>query len=148
MELQEGVHFSSSVNIANLFRASNPRCNSWARFSLVQTVYGLLGENILETLHSSVVDAQKSMKLFLEFGMDQRLASLEGKKLFRMSFHKRFPQQKPFNSDRVALMTNINQNAVISDLPMRVPPFCPRVQVKCVSDVQDPFQFLAIVHSY
>jgi RNA exonuclease 4 len=91
MNLQKGVDFARSIDIAKVFRAWDPRYNNWRHFSLAETTYGLLNERIQETFHSSIVDAQKSMQLFLRFGQDKAARQRARARLFRMACQRRFP---------------------------------------------------------
>lgn len=64
MELEEGVDYDRSVDMADHFRVWSTRNGKWAYFSLVRLAYCLLNKSIQNGAHSSVEDAEMSMKLF------------------------------------------------------------------------------------
>lgn len=69
MTLKTGVDYACCVDIAKYFRTWNIKGKAWMYFSLARTVYGLLGTTIQGASHSSLEDAQMSMKLYQVVGV-------------------------------------------------------------------------------
>mmetsp|Transcript_2052 Transcript_2052/g.4190 ORF Transcript_2052/g.4190 Transcript_2052/m.4190 type:complete len:247 (-) Transcript_2052:224-964(-) len=65
--LREGVDFASLVDLAGLFRVYNQKYRSFTYFGLDHVASVLLGEALDGQAHNAVVDAMKSMRLFLLF---------------------------------------------------------------------------------
>lgn len=65
--LREGVDFGSMVDLAGLFRVWNEKYRSFTYFGLDHVATVLLGEALDGRAHSAVMDAVKSMRLFLLF---------------------------------------------------------------------------------
>ena len=65
--LREGQDFGSLVDLAGLFRVYNDKYRSFTYFGLDHVATVLLGEALDGQAHNAVMDAVKSMRLFLLF---------------------------------------------------------------------------------
>ncbi|KAI8466778.1 MAG: ribonuclease H-like domain-containing protein [Monoraphidium minutum] len=62
--LKEGADFASCIDLAGLYRAWNPRYNSWSVFSQDHCAKHLLGWDVDSASHDAAGDAAKSIRLF------------------------------------------------------------------------------------
>lgn len=103
MRLKEGEHFASSIDIEKMFRLRNKKNTDWIHFSLADVLFGLFNERIHEGSHSSVVDAQKAMQLYLEYREKSSILPDLRNSLFMMRRRNEFPTRKKYTTTKVCL---------------------------------------------
>ncbi len=92
MQLTAGVDFHSSYDLADKFKAWNPRFQNHNYFSLAKEAYGLLGVSMQTAAHDPTTDARISMSLFRRFCQDPLTLTRAKQKLFNMQCKKKFPE--------------------------------------------------------
>jgi len=88
--LKEGVHYSRTIDIAQLFATKHERWSKATYYSLRQAAWGLLGAEMNGDYHDPTEDARVTMALYRECCLDhhvlakckERLHCLKGERLF------------------------------------------------------------------
>lgn len=104
MQLEKGVHYNAVVDLSESFKVWNPRYGTWMFFSLAKAAHGLLGVSMHgASKHSPVVDAQVSMRLYMEHVSIPSKLQTSKNKLAQMTFKKQFPRE---------LMANFHERTI------------------------------------
>jgi hypothetical protein len=100
LKLKKGVHYTKSVDLSQSFKTWNPRFSNYNFYSLAKEAYGLLNVRMhgANQSHSPLVDAQVSMRLYMEIVVVPTKLAAAKKKLFRMTCSRQFPRELMANS--------------------------------------------------
>jgi hypothetical protein len=92
LQLKKDIHYKNIVDLSESFKSWNARYSNWNFYSLAKEAYGLLNVRMHgASKHSPVVDAQVSMRLFMEIvAVPTKLAAAK-QKLDQMTWKKLFP---------------------------------------------------------
>eukprot|EP00040_Diaphanoeca_grandis_P005503 m.33117 g.33117 ORF g.33117 m.33117 type:complete len:218 (-) comp16761_c0_seq2:289-942(-) len=105
LDLVQGVHYSKLVDLAEEFKCWNTKYKSFNRFSLAQTVHGLLSKRSFQSSsHNPSEDAKCSMQLYREW-IKPGKAQSGAKKLNQMKIQRKFPPvNRPTTIDGVCML--------------------------------------------
>lgn len=94
LQLEQGVHYEDHIDLAEQFRSWNAKYECWNMYSLAKEAFALLNVQMHgNDSHSPLVDAQVSMRLYMEFVHNTKRLQKAVDKLQRVTRYRGFPQE-------------------------------------------------------
>lgn len=90
MDLQQGVHYCTAIDLARMFRSYHERYKNFVYFSLRKLVYALFDEDIQCKEHDPVIDANYSLRIYAEYVRESKVSDAV-EKLQSMTTNRMFP---------------------------------------------------------